>query len=107
MTTFYCVPHHRSETEAEHIAAGGKPRICGPCSELMSKWLDARPSELLPRLSFTYGSGAEYDRSPAGLLDRSRARNKDFAALVREARAAVVESCRNGVHVEPIEEEVI
>ena len=56
MIAFYCVPHARLETEVEHVAAGGKPRICRPCADLMGRWLDVKASDLRPGASFAHGA---------------------------------------------------
>lgn len=73
--------------------------LCGPCSAEMSRWLDTRPSTLIPRLGFAYGSGTAYDVSPAGIAERRRARYSDWADVVRRQRALVAAGCRAGVHM--------
>lgn len=72
--------------------------LCGPCAAESSRWLDTRPSTLLPRLSLAYGSGAAYDASPAGMAENRRARHAEWAALVRRQRALVAAGCRAGQH---------
>ncbi len=74
--------------------------LCGPCSEEMGRWLDTSPATLLPRLSFTYGSGAVYDVSPAGIRERRTARHAEWAATVRRQRALIAAGCRIGVHAD-------
>lgn len=74
---------------------------CGPCAEEMGRWLDTRPSVLIPRPGFAHGSGAPYDVSAAGLRDKGRARHAEWAATVRFQRALVLAGCRAGKHAEP------
>jgi len=77
------------------------PPLCGPCSAESARWLDTRPSVLLPRAGFAHGSGAAYDVSPAGLRDNGRARHAEWAATVRFQRRLVAEGCRAGRHASP------
>jgi hypothetical protein len=74
------------------------PPLCGPCRDESARWLDTRPSTLLPRLGFAYGSGAAYDVSAAGLAGRRRSRHEEWAATVRHQRALVAAGCRAGNH---------
>lgn len=78
-----------------------RPPVCAPCSEEMGRWLDTRPSTLLPRLGFAHGSGAPYDVSAAGLRDRTRSRTEEWRATVRFQRALIADGCRAGRHAEP------
>jgi hypothetical protein len=71
-------------------------RLCPPWVAGRTAWLDARPTR---SLSFTYGSGAAYDSSPAGVRDSRRARADAWYALVREQRAGIAAACRAAGHV--------
>jgi hypothetical protein len=75
--------------------------MCGPCTEESARWLDTRPSVLLPRAGFAHGSGAAYDVSPAGMADNRRARHTEWAATVRFQRRLIREGCAAGRHAEP------
>ena len=70
--------------------------ICPPCTEAMGRWLDARPPAVG---GFSFGSGAAYDVSPAGVTERRRARADWWYGIVREHRRAIAEACRAGRHV--------
>lgn len=85
-------------SEVPPAASGG---LCRPCSAESARWLDTRPSTLLPRLSLAYGSGAAYDASLAGIAERRRARHDEWAALVRVQRQLVAVGCRAGKHARP------
>ena len=75
--------------------------ICASCTELRMKWLDSKPSQLLPAFGIAHGSGADYDVSARGLRDRSRSRHQQWAALVREQMSAIATACRNAGHSIP------
>jgi hypothetical protein len=70
--------------------------ICPPCTEAMGRWLDARPPAVG---GFSFGSGAAYDISPAGVTERRRARGRWWAGIVRAQRQTLAEACRAGRHV--------
>jgi hypothetical protein len=72
--------------------------MCAACTRESEAWLDTSPASLLPRLSFTYGSGTPYDISPAGVTERRKARHAEWASLVRRQRALVAAGCRAGRH---------
>lgn len=72
--------------------------LCDPCSGESVRWLDTRPSTLIPRPGFAHGSGAPYDVSSAGLLDKGRARHAEWAATVRFQRRLIAEACAAGRH---------
>jgi hypothetical protein len=75
--------------------------MCAPCSEESARWLDTRPSVLIPRPGFAHGSGAAHDVSPAGMRDKGRARHDEWAATVRFQRALIAAGCQAGHHAEP------
>lgn len=75
--------------------------ICAECTAARMAWLDSRPSRVFPRLSFTFGSGARYDSTPAGIRDNSRARYEKWRILVGEQMAAIARHCREAGHVSP------
>lgn len=62
-------------------------------------WLDSKPSVVLSTFGIAYGSGAPYDVSVAGLLDRRRSRYEQWHQLVREQMAGIAEHCRAAGHV--------
>jgi hypothetical protein len=62
----------------------------------MGRWLDARPPAVA---GFSFGSGAAYDSSPAGVTERRRARADRWYRIVREHRQAIAAGCRAGRHV--------
>jgi len=62
----------------------------------MGRWLDARPPAVA---GFSFGSGAAYDISPAGVTERRRARADWWYGIVREHRQAIADGCRAGRHV--------
>jgi hypothetical protein len=73
-------------------------RLCAPCGVEWSRWLDTRPSTLIPRGGFAHGSGAAYDVSAAGIRDGRRARHEEWRRTVRHAQGLVSEGCRTGRH---------
>lgn len=77
---------------------GTNSPLCPPCVERRTAWLDANPLVTLPRFGFTFGSGAAYDTSPAGVRDNRAARARAWYALVREQRAAIAAACRAAGH---------
>lgn len=77
------------------------PPLCAPCSEESARWLDTRPSVLIPRPGFAHGSGAPYDVSRAGLRDKGRARHAEWSDTVRFQRRLVAAGCRAGNHASP------
>lgn len=74
------------------------PPLCGPCAQESLAWLDTRPSELIPRFGIAYGSGADYDVSPAGIRDSRTARWREWAETVRFRRRLIAQGCRAGKH---------
>lgn len=73
-------------------------RLCSVCSEVDQRWLDTKPSTLIPRISLTFGSGTPYDSSRAGLMDSRRARFEEWRATVQHSREMLKVSCRAGHH---------
>jgi hypothetical protein len=73
--------------------------LCPPCIEKRMRWLDSNPLKVLPSFGIAYGSGALYDVSAAGVLDRRRARYEQWRALVREQMAGIASDCRKRGHV--------
>jgi len=65
------------------------------------RWLETRPSTLIPRPGFAHGSGAAYDASPAGIRDARRARYEEWRRTVKDGRETVARLCRAGHHAEP------
>ena len=72
--------------------------LCAECSAESARWLDTRPSTLIPRMGFAYGSGAAYDASAAGIADNRAAHHEQWVATVRYQRALIVAGCRAGRH---------
>jgi hypothetical protein len=72
--------------------------LCQPCIEQQMRWLDTRPSQMYPTFSFTYGSGAAYDTTPAGVRDRLRMNGERWRRLVRTQMAAIAADCRAAGH---------
>jgi hypothetical protein len=72
--------------------------LCAACSAESVAWLDTSPATLLPRLGIAYGSGAAYDNTLAGVVERRRMRHEEWAALVRRQRALIVAGCAAGHH---------
>lgn len=82
-------------------AAGGpmaSVTLCEPCAALRDRWLDTRPSTLIPRGGFAHGSGAAYDVSAAGLRDNDRAWYEEWRRTVRFQIDLVETACRVGRH---------
>jgi hypothetical protein len=77
--------------------------LCVPCTAERMRWADSKPSQILPRFGFTYGSGAAYDVSPVGLRDGKRARYEDWRRLVKSQMALVARGCREGRHAVPLD----
>lgn len=75
--------------------------LCEPCSAESQRWLDTRPSALIPRLGFAHGSGAAYDVSAAGLRERGSSRYEEWRRTVQHGRRMVAVACRAGHHAEP------
>jgi hypothetical protein len=53
----------------------------------------------MPRFGFTFGSGAAYDSSPAGVRDARRVRTERWYALVREQMNGIAAACRAAGHM--------
>jgi hypothetical protein len=77
--------------------------LCAACSAESEAWLDTSPATVLPRLGIAYGSGAAYDVSLAGVIERRRARHAEWAALVRRQRALIVSGCAAGHHSDRVD----
>lgn len=75
--------------------------LCGPCSAESQRWLDTSPDTLIPRLSFTFGSGTAYDYTPAGVAERRRARYDEWRRTVQHGRRMIALACRAGYHAQP------
>ena len=76
----------------------GSSRLCQPCDDLCTKWLDSKPSQVLPTFGFAYGSGAAYDVSAAGVRDNTSARYERWRQLVREQMDGIAAACRAAGH---------
>jgi len=74
------------------------PPICSPCQEERSRWLDTRPSQMLPRFGIAHGSGAAYDVSAAGIGDNRGSQYEQWRQLVRSQRDLIARTCREQRH---------
>lgn len=72
---------------------------CASCRAERDRWLDTRPSVLLPRHGFAHGSGAAYDSSLPGIRDGASARHGQWRRTVRYQRALILAQCQAGNHV--------
>jgi hypothetical protein len=72
--------------------------LCDACNNAILKWIDSKPSEVLPQISITYGSGAAYDHSIAGVVEKRHARWEQWRDLVRENKTAIKAACAAGHH---------
>lgn len=63
-------------------------RLCEPCAEESSRWLDYRA----PRTA-RFASGSRRDDDPAGVTDNLRGRFDDWRATVRGQQALIREHC--------------
>lgn len=77
--------------------------LCRACRAESDRWLDTTPAILRPGVSITYGSGAAYDSTPAGVRDNTRARYEDWRRLVREQMARIREQCQREQHTAPVQ----
>ncbi|WP_157562685.1 hypothetical protein [Micromonospora chokoriensis] len=82
------------------------PPVCRPCQDARDRWLDSRPSQVLPRLGFTYGSGARHDTTTAGIHDNHRSRYERWRQLVKSNRDLIARTCREQGHTEVPAEKV-
>ncbi|GIE30143.1 hypothetical protein Ait01nite_031880 [Actinoplanes italicus] len=70
--------------------------VCQSCQAERATWLDYR----LPRTAgFSFGSGAPYDASPAGIRDRQHGRFEEWRATIRFHRDLIARTCRDQGHV--------
>lgn len=72
-------------------------RPCAACALARERWLDTTPT-MLDTPGFTFGSGAAYDGTVAGVAGNRRARYERWRVLVREQRAAILAACLRGSH---------
>lgn len=83
-----------ADTIADHLAP-----ICDACNAAITKWIDSKPQDVLPRLGFVFGSGAAYDTTPRGVADALHTRYETWRTLVRDNKTAIKNNCRQGNHV--------
>lgn len=74
--------------------------ICPSCQKERSRWLDTKPSEVLPKFGIVHGSGAPYDASASGSQDRGRADYERWRQLVRFQRDLIARTCREQRHAD-------
>jgi len=63
----------------------------------INRWTDTKPSS---GFSFTYGSGAAYDASIAGIRDARKARHETWRCLVNRQIKMIRGACLAGGHEE-------
>lgn len=80
---------------ADHLAP-----ICDACNAAITKWIDSKPQDVLPHFGFLYGSAAAYDSTPRGVTDARHSRYETWRTLVRDAKTAIKNNCRQGNHVQ-------
>lgn len=84
-------------TQTGTTEAPAEAEICDPCQEERLRWLDTKPSAVLP-FGIAHGSGAGYDVTAPGIRDRSRGQHEKWRVLVREQMALIAATCRAAGH---------
>lgn len=72
--------------------------LCEACRDESDRWLDTKPSEVMPSFGIAYGSGAAYDSTAAGIRDNNSARWKAWRELVVQQRRAIRAACAADHH---------